>query len=222
MKIIYFGHSCFALQSEKGTTIITDPYTKVGYELPLGLSADAVTVSHGHFDHNYTQAIKSDTIISTVGAHVINEIEIMGLESYHDPMQGQLRGKNIIFKYEIDDMTVCHLGDLGEAASAELLSRIGKVDVLLLPVGGKYTIDAEQAKEYIDYIKPRVIIPMHYKPTDGTLDIVGPIAFLEKFNKNFLDVLNDETHITIKNGITEIVAKDLTDRQRIIYMERVK
>ena len=220
MKITYLGHSCFILQSQSGTTIITDPYTKVGYELPSGLSADAVTVSHGHFDHNYTQAIQSNVIISTVGAHTVNEVEITGLESYHDPMQGQLRGKNIIFKYAIDGMIVCHFGDLGEPISSELLEKIGKVDVLLIPVGGKYTIDAEQAKEYIEQIDPRVIIPMHYKPTDGTLDIVGPIAFLKKFNKNFLSIVNNENCVTIKNGVTQVSANDLPIMQRVIYMER--
>ena len=222
MKIIYYGHSCFALISKNGTPIMTDPYTQVGYELPSGLAADAITVSHGHFDHNYTQAIQSDVIISTVGAHTVNERGIVGIDSYHDPKQGQLRGKNIIFKYLIDGMNVCHFGDLGEEISRELIEKIGVVDVLLIPVGGKYTIDAEQAKEYIEQINPRLIIPMHYKPTDGTLDIVGPIAFLEKFNKNFLSIVNNENCITIKNGITEISADDFLDKQRVIYMERVK
>ncbi len=211
MKITYLGHSCFALQGQSGTTIITDPYTEVGYELPSGLSADAVSISHGHFDHNYTQAIQSDVIISTVGAHTVNEVELVGIESYHDPMQGQLRGKNIIFKFAIDGMTVCHFGDLGEPISSNLLEKIGKVDVLLIPVGGTYTIDAEQAKEYIEQINPRVVIPMHYKPQDGALDIATAQPFLNGFTGHVINVFEGEVELT---------ATSLPQKQQVIYMER--
>ena len=212
MKIIYYGHSCFALISKNGTTIMTDPYTQVGYELPSGLAADAITVSHGHFDHNYTQAIQSDVIISTVGAHTVNEVGIVGIDSYHDPKQGQLRGKNIIFKYLIDGMNVCHFGDLGEEISRELIEKIGVVDVLLIPVGGKYTIDAEQAKEYIEQINPRVIIPMHYKTLFLEMHLDTVFNFTDASSGYF-------DRARLGSSSFSITADTLKKRSRIIIME---
>ncbi len=170
MKITYLGHSCFQITSAQGTSVITDPYTGVGYELPSGLKADAVTISHAHFDHNYTQAVQSDVVISTCGTHIVKDIQIVGIPSWHDEKNGALRGENILFKFFVDGITVCHLGDLGEEISPALIERISEVDVLLLPVGGTYTINASQAKALAEQIAPKIVIPMHFKG-DGKLDI---------------------------------------------------
>ena len=213
MKIIYYGHACFALISKNGTTIITDPYTKVGYELPNGLSADAVTTSHGHFDHNYTQVIQANTIINQTGRFQVNEVEIVGADSYHDPAQGKLRGNNVFFKYQMDGMQICHLGDLGEPISSEIINRIGKVDILLVPVGGTYTIDAAQAKEYAQEIGAKAVIPMHYKPQDGALDIAPAESFLQYYTGNIVNV---------PEGIIEFNFEKLPESQQIVYMERKK
>lgn len=212
MKIKYLGHSCFQLETEKGVKIVTDPYTKVGYELEKGLKADIVTVSHGHFDHAHTEAVEAKTVLSTAGRFVLEGVEIEGIESFHDPVQGRLRGKNIVYKLRADGMTACHLGDLGEPCSQEILDRLGKVDVLFLPVGGTYTIDAAQAKEYIEMIKPKIAIPMHYRPVDGTIDITEAEEFLRLF---------DEKDVTaVKNGEYELRLGTLEEEMPILYMER--
>ena len=212
MKIKYLGHSCFQLTSRQGTVVIADPYTRVGYELPIGLKANAVTTSHSHFDHNYTEKIECSHIINELGEYQVNDVHITGISSYHDDKNSALRGKNIIYKYEIDNLIVCHLGDLGEPISPLILEKIGCVDVLLLPVGGKYTIDERQAKAYADAIAPKVVIPMHFKPHDGQLDILGVEPFMAQFLQN----------IIIRQGGNEleIHAESLLDTMSIVYLER--
>lgn len=212
MKIEYLGHSCFRITSSNGTVIITDPYTKVGYELPNGLNADIVTISHGHFDHNYINAVNYRKIADKAQKYVGNDVEIVGVNSWHDPKQGALRGGNVIFKISLDGMTVCHLGDLGEEYSSALSEKIGKIDILLIPVGGTYTIDAIQAKEYIEQLAPKVVIPMHYKPIDGQLDIAG--------SDKFLSTMAGYERMDCLNGIVELLPIMLGEQSKIIYMER--
>ena len=214
MKIKYFGHSCFYLESETGVSILTDPFTKVGYELPSGIQADVVLTSHGHFDHNFVQAVSTDCVISEAGKMDCFGIKIEGIDSFHDPLQGRLRGKNVIFKFILDGITICHLGDLGEPCNAELLAKIGKIDVLLLPVGGTYTIDAAQAYEYAQNIAPKMVIPMHFKPLDGALDISSADEFFSFYDKKQIQ--------RAVNGEVALSLNDLTEETLILYMERVK
>ncbi|MBQ7912263.1 MAG: MBL fold metallo-hydrolase [Clostridia bacterium] len=211
MNVRYLGHSCFQITSEQGTTIITDPYTGVGYELPSGLMADAVTVSHAHFDHNYTQAVQTDTVISSLGAHRVANIEIMGIHSWHDGKNGLLRGENIICKFNVDGIQVCHLGDLGEDICTELAERIGAVDVLMIPVGGTYTIDALQAKSLIGKLSPKIVIPMHFK-ADGKLDICDVSVFLKGFPTSIIQTSNGNE--------VNVRKEDLPDSLQIVYLER--
>lgn len=184
MKIVYLGHSAFKIVLKNGTTVVTDPYTKVGYELDKTLAADIVTVSHGHFDHNYTAAVNGEpVIIDGTDEYVFDGGRITAISTFHDEQSGALRGKNNVYVLQADGLTVCHFGDLGQAHNARLIERLYGVDVLLIPVGGTYTINAEQAKAYVDAIKPAVVIPMHYKPQDGTLDIAALDGFLSLFDK---------------------------------------
>ena len=214
MKIKYLGHSCFFLQGEDGVSVITDPYTKVGYELPQGLKSDILFISHGHFDHCYSQAVNYRSLISETGEWECFGVNINGIDSFHDPLNGKLRGKNVIFKFEIDGLKVCHFGDLGEPYSEELCEKIGEVDVLLLPVGGTYTIDAKQAFEYVQKLAPKVVIPMHYKPLDGALDIAAAEDFLSLFS---------ETEIQrVPYGEYELALDNLSKELPILYMERAK
>ena len=216
MKIQYLGHSCFRLIESTGTTIITDPYKGVGYELPKGLKADAVTVSHGHYDHNNTGVIGGHPrIIDKEGFYELPGVGITGIKSYHDDRGGALRGENIIYKFGMDGLEICHLGDLGEECSSELLEMILPVNILLIPVGGTYTINAEQAKEYVDRIMPEIVIPMHYKTRSLTLDIDKADAILNLFD-------DEETEISEKNTL-EFSRDDLTEEKtKIILMERMK
>ncbi len=210
MKIRYLGHSCFEITSKEGTVVITDPYQGVGYSLPDGLTADIVTLSHDHFDHNYAQAIQAKRVISTVTDYKAETIEIHGISSYHDGEKGKLRGKNIIYKITMDGITLCHMGDIGEECTPSLVEKIGEVDVLFVPVGGTYTVDAVGAKKYSKALTPDAVIPMHYRPIDGNLDIAGIQPFFAlSIGENIIPVLD---------GVIEL---DGT-QTGIIYMERVK
>ena len=215
MKITYLGHSCFCFESENGRKLITDPYTRVGYELPKNVFADIVLCSHGHFDHNYTAAIGGNPMVITEsGKYSAFGMDMEGFDSWHDPKKGALRGKNVIFHFTIDGITFCHFGDLGESYSEAMAKKISNADVWLIPVGGTYTIDATQAKEYIEKLSPKLVIPMHYRPNDGALDIDTAEVFLNQMKD--LDV------ISCKGGeytLDKELLKELTGK--IIYMERI-
>ena len=216
MKIQYLGHSCFKLTESTGTTIVTDPYKGIGYDLPKGLTADAVTVSHGHFDHNNVGAIGGrPRIMDKEGFYELPGVEITGIRSYHDNEGGRQRGENIIYKFRMDGLEVCHMGDLGEECSSELLEMLLPVHILLIPVGGTYTIDGKLAKEYVDRMMPEIVIPMHYKTRSLSLD-------LDKAD-NFLDLFDDEETEISHRDVLEFSRDDLTEEKtKIILMERTK
>lgn len=179
MKITWFGHSCFLIENSMGTKILTDPFdTTVGYKLYTD-TADIVTVSHQHFDHNYTKDIKGNPlIIDTCGTFTKNNISIKGISSYHDTTHGSQRGENIIFVIKIDNFTICHLGDLGHKLTEEDISCIGHIDILLIPVGGIYTIDGIVAASICTEINPSIIIPMHFKTPLLSFDLDSVNKFL--------------------------------------------
>ena len=214
MKIEYFGHSCFRLTNADGISVVTDPYTKVGYELPNNFTADVIIVSHNHFDHNYIAGVKdAKTIVNSTGNSLAQGISIVGKETWHDPKQGALRGNNIIYTIEIDGLKICHFGDLGEGYSDKIAKIVKDADVWLIPVGGTYTIDAMQAKEYVEILQPKCVIPMHYLPKDGRLDIQDAKSFLSLFeNAEIFCYLQGETELNkaqLQEGST-----------KILYMER--
>ena len=215
MKIRYLGHSCFVLTESTGTTVVTDPYNRIGFRMPA-VRADVVTVSHQHYDHNNVAAVEGDPlIIDKEGFYTLDGVEVMGIKSFHDDEGGAVRGENIIFKFRMDGLEVCHLGDIGESCASELLEQILPIDILLIPVGGKYTIDSEQAKEYVDRIMPAIVIPMHYKTKDLNMDIEKPDDFLDSFEDEEVEYCED-------NAI-EIFRDDLSgDRTKVILMERCK
>lgn len=211
MKIEYLGHSCFKLTESTGTSVICDPYDEaVGYDLPE-MSADAVTVSHHHYDHDAVKSVKgSPVIIDKECSYDLPGVEINAIKSFHDGEEGKLRGGNLIFKFRMDGIDVCHLGDLGEECSSALIDELLPVNVLLIPVGGTYTIDAEMAKEYVDRIMPEVVIPMHYRDKGCKLDIDKVDAFLNLFD----DVEEvDESSI-------ELMRNDLKDDTQIVVLRR--
>ena len=190
MTITYLGHSSFKLKGKKGT-VVTDPYHEyVGFRMP-STSADIVTVSHDHQDHNAIEQIsgtarrKNPFIINQAGEYEVGGISVFGVPSYHDDKQGSLRGNNIIFTTLIDHVSVCHLGDLGHDLTPALIEAIGSVDVLLIPVGGVYTIDPKLATKIIHTLEPAYAIPMHYRTPEHDNKVFGELATLEEFIKEY-------------------------------------
>jgi len=183
MKIKWLGHAAFLVMSESGLRLITDPYESGGYDGNVGYGpirepADIVTVSHEHPDHNDTRQIPgSPTVIRKTGKHLAKGLAIEGILTCHDETSGRQRGLNTVFCFTLDAVRVCHLGDLGHVLAPKEITAIGPVDVLMIPVGGFYTIDAAQANLVIAALQPKVVLPMHYK----TAKLDFPVAGIDEF-----------------------------------------
>jgi L-ascorbate metabolism protein UlaG (beta-lactamase superfamily) len=210
MKIRWMGHACFLITDKGGTRVLTDPFDQsVGYPLPE-VEADIVTVSHGHFDHNYTQAVKGDfEVVDAAGSFTVRGIPIKGVATYHDEEKGAKRGKNNVYIMEIDRLKVCHLGDLGHVLDDDTVKDIGPVDVLLIPVGGYYTIDAQTAVKVVGQLKPRLVIPMHFKTAVMNFPIVGVDDFLNKIGKGD----------RVGSNEIEVSAEDLGDTMQVKVLD---
>lgn len=173
MKIKYKGHSCFVVYG-KEFSLCLDPYDNIGLT-PIDVKADYYFCSHSHYDHNNWSITGGKPFACG-----------KTIKSYHDKQRGALRGNNDILLAQIDGVTFAHLGDLGEAENEQLVNQLKGVDVLMIPVGGNYTIDYLEAKWYVDKIKPKIVIPMHYHIKGSTVDI----DTVDKFLK-----VNDYKHI---------------------------
>ncbi len=175
MEISWLGHSCFRIRGSQAT-VITDPYSlDVGYSLGKP-KAHIVTVSHQHPGHSHVQGVSGDPkLITGPGEYEISDILIIGIATFHDAENGSQRGKNTVYLMEIDEVSLCHLGDLGHMLTAEQIEELGNVDILLAPVGGVSTIDAPVAAELARQLEPKVVIPMHYwtEALSWELDPVG-------------------------------------------------
>jgi L-ascorbate metabolism protein UlaG (beta-lactamase superfamily) len=184
MKVKWVGHACFLLTSEAGVRILTDPYTPGAFGLgyrPPAETADIVTVSHDHADHNNTAAVKGKPeVVRGEGVHKVKGVEIKGVSTSHDEASGSQRGPNTVFCFTLDGVRVCHLGDLGHDLATGSLAEIGPVDVLMIPVGGNFTIDANIAGRVADRIAPKVVIPMHFQ-NERCRDF--PVAGVDDFRK---------------------------------------
>ncbi len=182
MKAKWLGHACFLITSKSGIKVITDPYAVGGginYS-PVRESADVVLVSHDHDDHNNVSTVQGKPeVLKGTGTKTAKGIPFKGIATSHDASQGMERGSNTVFCFAIDDLRLCHLGDLGHILSPRQVTGIGSVDILFVPVGGFFTIDARVAGQVCDQLKPRIIIPMHFK----TPKCVYPIAGVEDFLK---------------------------------------
>jgi len=187
MTISWYGHSCFKITNQGGhLTIITDPFDKsIGLIPPRG-SADIVTISHDHYDHNNVKAISgSPFVVNNPGEYEIKGIRIIGCPSFHDKKQGKERGLNTIYLIKIDKIRICHLGDLGqERLTDEQLEAIGYVDILIIPVGGLYTIGASEAVKIAKQLEPNLIIPMHYKLPGLKINFASLNEFLKEMGLN--------------------------------------
>lgn len=206
VKLQFLGHSCFLIEVDD-FRILTDPYSPdIGYGT-LNLKVDLITVSHEHNDHNYTEASPEAQVLRGLTPDAlgwedisfsVGDINISTLATYHDGSAGKSRGRNAAFIFDIADLRIVHLGDLGHTLNEGDLEKLKEVDVLLTPVGGHYTIDAQQAKEIIEKLAPAVVVPMHYK-TKVTRN--WPIAELKTF-------LEGEEKVIEKGEKPVTIAKD--------------
>jgi len=203
MKIQWLGHACFLLTAEGGTRIITDPYTPGAFGLdygPIAEEADIVVVSHEHADHNDVAQVKGNpTVVRGAGSHEAKGIRFKGVASAHDPSGGSQRGENTIFCFAVDGVNVCHLGDLGHDLDDRAVAEAGPVDVLLVPVGGNFTIDAAAANRVCNKLNPKMVIPMHFKnercpnfPVAGVDEFEGMRPSVKKLDGSEVTVRKEE------------------------------
>ncbi len=210
MKIRWLGHSCFLITNERGINILTDPFDEtLGYRMTKE-KINIITISHEHYDHNNTMGIKGKPVVLKGPVNRdTHKIVFKGISSYHDSVYGKHRGENTIFVTKTDELTLCHLGDLGHLLYNEQLEQINNVDILFIPVGGYFTINHIQAEQVINQIKAKIVIPMHYK-TEAIKWSIDPLSvFLnEKQNikmvgENFFEVnsstLPEKTTIYVLN-----------------------
>lgn len=207
MEITYIGHSCFKIKG-KTLSIVTDPYDpkKVGYKLPK-LEADVLTLSHDHYDHNFAEGVSDyKLLIDRPGEYEMNEVFIHTIPTFHDDKSGKERGGNLLTFIEIDGFNILHCGDLGHELDQDTLEKIYSVDVLLIPVGGTYTIDAKTAVKVISSLEPGLIIPMHYQTAELT-DLAKELAPVQKFLQEMgiegAVKKEDKLKITSKSDIPE-------------------
>lgn len=181
MEITYLGHASFRIKG-KTATVVTDPYDEKLGKFPKDVTADIVTVSHQHGDHNAVKSVQGLAFsVQGPGEYEVKGVSIIGVHTWHDEKNGVERGANTVYVIEIDGMRVAHMGDLGHKLSQEQLDDIGPIDVVMVPVGGKYTIDAKGASEVVKQLDPWVVVPMHYKQLNSELADVG--EFLKEMGK---------------------------------------
>ncbi|MFH1598148.1 MAG: MBL fold metallo-hydrolase [Patescibacteria group bacterium] len=209
MNISWLGHASFKMEGREAT-VVTDPFDKkrVGFRLPK-VTADIVTISHDHLDHNSVKDVSGNPfVITKPGEYEIKNVFIRGIVTHHDQKEGQERGTNIIFSINMDGLKIAHLGDLGHKLSDEQLDHLGEIDILMIPVGGVYTIDAKAAVEVISQIEPRIVLPMHYKVPGLKVEVEGIKKFCSEMGlkeNNYQDKLKitkkdlpqDETQVIL-------------------------
>jgi L-ascorbate metabolism protein UlaG (beta-lactamase superfamily) len=214
MEITYLGHASFLLKT-KDCKVLVDPFDpKIG--LPSQkMTVDVVTISHHHFDHNFLTNVQGEPMVfDWPGEYEKNGVRIFGIQSYHDKKKGAERGENVIFRFEIDDISIVHLGDQGFVPDDKLIEDIGEVDVLMIPVGGATTIGSDEAAQTIKHLDPGIIIPMHYATDNLSKDIpqLEPV-------ENFIKKMNVENVTTVDKLVLK--KEDLADKDNQIIVMKV-
>lgn len=197
MDITWLGHSCFRLRGREAA-VVTDPYDKsTGYTLGRP-AADIVTISHDHQGHNNVSGVAgSPLVIQGPGEFEASGVLIMGVRTYHDGENGQELGKNTAYVLEIDDLRICHLGDLGHVPTAEQAEELSGVDILLAPVGGNSTISAAAATETVSILGPKLVIPMHFQTPASKAELDPLDRFLKEMGaKNALEEQQPKLSVT--------------------------
>jgi len=215
MDIVFLGHSSFQIKT-KNVTLITDPFdpTMVGFKFPK-VGADIVTISHKHADHNQLSLVSGvKKVISGPGEYEIAGVSIIGIASYHDNEKGAKRGKNTIYVIEAEDLRIAHLGDLGHTLPEGKLDEIGEIDILMVPVGGTYTIGPKEAVEVVQAIEPTLIIPMHHQMAGLNQKIFSGITGVDEF----LSQMALKTEKLNKLKVSKSVLPD--DEQRVVVLAK--
>jgi len=197
MKIRWYGHASFLFTSKDGIKVLTDPFdSSVGYPIPE-VEPNIVTISHEHFDHNAVNTLKGKfTVLKGKVEKEVSGIIIKSISSYHDDALGSKRGENYIFKFLIDEINIVHLGDLGHILTKEDKEKIGEIDIICIPVGGIYTIDAKQALDIIEKFNPKIAIPMHYKTPHLKFDLAPVDTFISLIKYPVKKLAEKEIEIT--------------------------
>ncbi|OGM21098.1 hypothetical protein A2714_02065 [Candidatus Woesebacteria bacterium RIFCSPHIGHO2_01_FULL_38_9] len=214
MDITYLGHSSFKLKGRLAS-VVTDPYdpNKVGLKYPK-TEAEVVTISHPHDDHNFIEGVSNTRkVIDGPGEYEISGVSIVGISTFHDDKKGEIRGKNTIYIYEIDGIRCVHLGDLGHKLSEDIQEEIGTTDILMIPVGGVYTVGPAEAAEIVRQVEPLITIPMHFKAPGQNVSTFGQLAPVEEFLNLIGLPVEKMEKLSIKRS-------EFTEEQKVIVLER--
>ncbi len=205
MRIVYHGHSCFEF-ADSSITVVIDPHDgkSIGIKGPTNVSADVVLMTHSHYDHCAARVIRGDhaDIMAQNGEFEVKGFNVTGLPTFHDPNNGEDRGMNTMYLFEMDGLSICHCGDLGCIPDEEVISMICGVDLLFVPVGEVFTMPLPEVKKFLELVNPNVIVPMHYRV--GGLSI--PLTPLD----NFLDIIPEEAVDYIGNEM-DVLPDDLSE-----------
>jgi L-ascorbate metabolism protein UlaG (beta-lactamase superfamily) len=207
LDVTWHGQSCFRLRG-RGASVVTDPYPPaLGPRLKL--EANVVTVSHAHESHSHVQSVRDAYVIEGPGEYEVAGVTVLGLPTFHDSQQGSEHGRNTVYVIELDDVRVCHLGDLGHALSDDALEALGNVDVLLVPVGGGAALDGARAAEVVRQVEPRFVVPMHF----GHAAIRAQLAPVDRFLKEMgVAEAEPQTKLSVQSssaeGETKVVVLD--------------
>ena len=201
MEITYLGHSSFRIKTKKAT-LVTDPFDPAMVGLKFAkVSADIITLSHDHKDHNMSDLVTgAKMVIEGPGEYEVSEVSVVGISTFHDAEGGKIRGKNTVYVYEMEGLRLAHLGDLGHKLDDDVIEDLGTLDVLMIPVGGVYTIGPSEASEMVRAIEPSVVIPMHYKVAGINPDTFEKLSGVGEFLKEVALSVEELEKIVIKKG----------------------
>jgi L-ascorbate metabolism protein UlaG (beta-lactamase superfamily) len=212
VEITYIGHSAFKIKG-KNLSLVVDPYgPKIGYKFPKQ-TCEVVLTTHDHFDHANLAGVSGQRLhIDGPGEYEVGGVFITGIPTFHDKKNGEDRGINTIYLIDIDGFSILHLGDLGHALSQEAISKLTDIDILLIPVGGKYTLDAEAAAKVVSSVEPGIVVPMHY----NTKDLTG-VTELEGVEK-FLDEMGTDDNVRKLTGLKLSSSSDVPEETEVIQL----
>lgn len=208
--VTWLGQSCFRLRG-RGAAVVTDPYPPA-LGPRLRLEGNVVTVSHDHDNHSHVQSVKDAHVIEGPGEYEVAGVTVLGLPTYHDDKRGAEHGRNTVYLIELDDVRVCHLGDLGHTLDDRALEALGNVDVLLVPVGGGRTLDGAKAAEVVRQVEPRYVVPMHF----GHPALQTELAPVERFLKEMsVPEAEPQNKLTVQASSAEAETKVVVLEPRV-------